>query len=152
MDTNKLGMGVMIGLLGGNESTVTAVKGALGKTISDVKLDPDLNDGDGILCLTFTDGTGLHLYDNGRSCCERRYMTTDDKLSDYIGAVLLDLELRDAPGVTGQYGDEHEMQFLIVKTDKGMFTMETHNEHNGYYGGFWICAETVDNHSVVAQE
>ena len=34
--------------------------------------------------------------------------------------------------------DCHEVQFLEVKTSKGSFTMSSHNEHNGYYGGFSI--------------
>ena len=34
--------------------------------------------------------------------------------------------------------ETHEVQFLEIKTSKGIFTMSTHNEHNGYYGGFAI--------------
>ena len=38
--------------------------------------------------------------------------------------------------------DVHEIQFLDVKTDKGIFQMANNNEHNGYYGGFLIEART----------
>lgn len=65
-------------------------------------------------------------------------MRTDDNLADYVGGQLLDMELRDAPEQEDEHGDVHEVQFLVVKTSKGQFTMSNHNEHNGYYGGFYI--------------
>jgi hypothetical protein len=40
--------------------------------------------------------------------------------------------------------DVHEVQFLIVDTDKGSFTCESHNVHNGYYGGFLVVCRPVD--------
>jgi len=125
------GIGVMIQSLGGNEETVKAVKASLGKKISAIKLENDC------LSLTFKDNTVLTLRDSGQSCCEHRYMSTDDNFEDYVGGKLTDLELRDAPNIQAEY-DEHEVQFLVVKTSKGQFTMANHNEHNGYYGGFYI--------------
>ena len=32
----------------------------------------------------------------------------------------------------------HEVQFLKIRTSNGDITFETHNIHNGYYGGFYI--------------
>jgi hypothetical protein len=133
---SNLGFGVMIGLLSGNEETVNAVKSSLGKEIASVHLDSEKNS----LGFKFTDGTSLYLWDDGQSCCESRYMRTDDKLSDFTGATLLDLELKKAAPINdSEYGD-HEIQFLDVKTSKGTFQMASHNEHNGYYGGFHIIA------------
>ncbi len=129
---SNLGMGVMLGILGGNHQTVEAVKGSLGKTITALELVDDN------LVFTFEDNTKLKLWDGGQSCCESRYMRTDDNLSDYIGGQLLDIELRDAPDQEDEHGEVHEIQFLAVKTGKGMFVMSNHNEHNGYYGGFDI--------------
>lgn len=134
MNTN-LGMGVMLGMLGGNEKTVEAVKSSLGKVIKKVWL----NDADSYLNFQFTDETKLSIWDGGQSCCESRYMRTDDDLKEFAGATLLDFELKDAPNISDGYVD-HEVQFLDVKTDKGVFQMANHNEHNGYYGGFWIQA------------
>ena len=131
-----LGLGVMIQSLGGNAETVEAVKTALGKTISKVSLE------DNALILKFTDNSGLKLYDGGQSCCEHRYMVTADDLNEYTNTTLLDFELKNAPNIEGEYG-EHEVQFLDVKTSNGIFQMANHNEHNGYYGGFWIVAETL---------
>jgi len=100
-----------------------------------------LLDGDA-LNFEFEDETKLKVWDGGQSCCENRYMATSDDLTEYSGAKLLDFELKNAPNVADEYGD-HEVQFLDVKTDKGTFQMANHNEHNGYYGGFWIVAQSV---------
>lgn len=130
------GMGVLIGWLGGNEESVKAFAGAVGKTISSLRLDEDDS-----LRFEFDDGSKLRLSDQGQSCCEHRYMRTDDNLADFVGAKLLDAEIKVAPNIPGEY-DVHEVQFLEVKTDRGVFTMASHNEHNGYYGGFWIVASS----------
>lgn len=136
--TNNLGIGVMINLLGGNSKTVAAIQGSIEKTIQKVWLDKQTDE----LKFQFTDGTNLKLLDAGQSCCEHRYMTTDDDLPYYSGATLLGFELKDAPDQEDEYGNVHDVQFLDVNTSKGVFQMANHNEHNGYYGGFSIVAET----------
>jgi hypothetical protein len=133
------GMGVMLGILGGNEETVNTVKSSLNKTIEKVWLDKETDR----LNFKFTDGTGIYLFDDGQSCCEHRYMVTDDDLSEYADVKLLDLELKDAPDQEDEYSEVHEIQFLDVKTDKGVFQIANHNEHNGYYGGFWLVARPL---------
>ena len=81
----------------------------------------------------------LKIFDDGQDCCERRFMVCDDKLDAFIGGELLGATIEDAPRQEGDY-DVHEVQFLHVKTTKGSFAISNHNEHNGYYGGFWIVA------------
>ncbi len=136
----NLGMGVMIGMLSGNEETVNSIKASLGKTINKVRL----NEADNLLIFEFADDTQLNLWDDGQSCCESRYMRTDDDLNDYVGDVLLDFELKDGtPSNDDDSYGEHEIQFLDVKTNNGVFQMANHNEHNGYYGGFLIRAKLV---------
>ena len=130
----NLGVGVMFGILGGNEETVTSIQSSLNKTIEKVELDDEQ------LFISFIDGSELVIWDGGQSCCESRYMTTDDNLSDFNGATLLDMELKSVEYEDLDYG-EHEIQFLDVKTSEGVFTIVNHNEHNGYYGGFWIQAK-----------
>lgn len=132
--SNQLGLSVMINMLGGNTETVAAVKASFGKKITDITFSEDK------LTLKFIDDTKLSIWDDGQSCCEHRYMHTDDKLKDFIGGKLMDIEVANAPDIVGEYGDAHEVQFLKVKTGKGWFTIETHNVHNGYYGGFSIKA------------
>ena len=137
--TNNLGMGVMINMLGGNEETVNTLNEVIGQTITDIKLN------DNTLELTF-EGTKIGIFDDGQSCCENRYMDTDDNLSEFVGAKLLDLEKKYAGTQDDDddgWGDVTEIQFLDVKTDKGTFQMKNYNEHNGYYGGFWIVANKI---------
>ena len=135
--TNNLGMGVMINMLGGNEETVNTLNEVIGQTITDIKLN------DNTLELTF-EGTKIGIFDDGQSCCEHRYMDTDDNLSEFVGAKLLDLEKKYAGTQDDDgWGNVTEIQFLDVKTDKGTFQMKNYNEHNGYYGGFWIVANKI---------
>jgi hypothetical protein len=106
-----------------------------GKEIAEITVD------DHVLKITFTDGLVLSLWDDGQSCCEARYMDTDDDLAAFVGATFTDLRVEEGPDDRGEYGDSHEQQFLLVDTSKGTFTVVTHNEHNGYYGGFSITAD-----------
>lgn len=131
------GIGVMIGMLGGNAKTIEAYKASIGKTIKAITLDEE----GGFVRFDFEDGTTLTAADEGQSCCENRFMRTDDDLPYYVGAKLTGLEIKEAPNEPDEYG-EHEVQFLEVQTDRGVFTMASHNEHNGYYGGFYITLKT----------
>jgi len=134
------GIGVMLKYLGGNEETVNAVTSSLNKVISDIKVT------DKVLSISFTDGSTLYINDGGQSCCEHRYMTCDDGLQYYIGGKLLSIELK-AANVTNDddYGGVSEVQFLDINTDNGTFQIANHNEHNGYYGGFYIQASLTGN-------
>lgn len=141
IEMGNLGMSVMLGMLSGNEDTVNNHRGAMEKTIKEIYIDEDYRC-DGALFMRFTDGTGIIIRDDGRSCCESRYLHTDDDLEYYIGAVFKRAELREAPNIDDEYS-YHEVQFLLINTDKGVITLETHNEHNGYYGGFLIVIEQM---------
>ena len=128
------GMGVMIGMLGGNKKTVEAVRAALGKVIYKATLEDDT------LMLAFEDGSRLAFTDEGQSCCERRWMHTDADLPYYTGAKLLDVSLEAAAPPPPDDADAYEAQFLHIHTDKGILDAVTHVDHNGYYGGFWVVA------------
>lgn len=108
----------------------------VGKKIMGVSLDGDE------LRLSFGSQGTLVIRDEGQSCCENRYITTDDKLDDYVGGNLLNIEVKPVPiPVLGSDdGDSHDIEFVEVTTTKGSFVLVTHNEHNGYYGGFYVCA------------
>lgn len=133
----SLGLGVMINMLGGNKETVKTLQKALGKEIAGIRLEDDA------LHLDFADGYKIKIFDDGQSCCEDRYMQTDDDLPYFVGANFTDIAIKDGPTTTGEYDEKHEIQFLEITTNKGVFTMASHNEHNGYYGGFWIVAVVV---------
>ena len=136
-DKKNLGLGVMIGMLAGNKDSAEAFNEAMGKKIKALSLGVD-----DALHFVFEDDTKIMLFDDGQSCCEVRYMRTDDDLAQFIGSELLDAEIADGPEITDDnpYDQTHETQFLNVKTSLGVFTMTSHNEHNGYYAGFLIRA------------
>lgn len=146
IDIERLGFSVLIGMLGGNHETAATMRSAIGKTIAEAWIDDDANGGNGALNLRFSDGTGIMIYDAGQLCCEERYIKTDDDLSYHIGATLIDAEVKKGPEVKREYGI-HEMAFLHVKTSKGEIVVNTHNEHNGYYSGFWFEARPLDERS-----
>lgn len=131
---NQLGLGVLINMLGGNEETVGAVNASLNKKIDAVSLSEDR------LSLTFEDGTTLSLWDDGQSCCESRWMHTDDDLTQLVGNKLVNIEVESGPDEVGEWGDSKDSQFLRIVTDKSHVTVVNYNSHNGYYGGFWIVA------------
>ena len=93
----------------------------------------------GALLLTFDDGVTIRIWDDGQSCCESRYMMTDDDPADLVGQKIVSIQTRDADETKrGEYDEAHEVCFVIIQGDKSAITVATHNEHNGYYGGFWL--------------
>lgn len=127
-------MGVMHEIFIGTNT----IENCLNKTIEKVWLDEETNK----LNFKFTDGTGMYLFDDGQCLCERRYMVTADDLTEYINAKLLGVELKEAPNQQ-DVCVVHEVQFLDIKTDKGVFQMANHNEHDGAYSGFCLVARPV---------
>lgn len=97
------------------------------------------------LLLTFDDGAKISIRDEGQSCCESRYITTDDDLSKIVGGKLKRIESKAAPDKERGEDDwgDHEMCFVEVGTDECFITICTHNEHNGYYGGFALAIKEV---------
>lgn len=113
---------------------------ARGRAITSI----DLREGERLV-VTFQDGSFLTLWDDARYCCESRSMSCDDDLTHFGGATLTDAEVRDVGGEEAlknvdDDGDVREVQFLVVTTSLGAFTVANHNHHNGYYGGFDVCA------------
>ena len=139
---SQLGFGVMINMLGGDEDTIKNFQSAINKEISELRIDPEYNFGDGGLFINFIDKSGIVIYDGGRSCCESRWMHTDDELTSFVGSILLGAEVREGPEVESDW-EYKESQFLIVKTSLGEFTIVNYNQHNGYYGGFWLSIEST---------
>ena len=120
-------------------SAVVGFEPWIGKEIAHCQLVDGGGD-DTEVVFSFADGTAMALMDEPQ-CCERRYMTTDDDLSMHNGFPLLSVELREAPDLVDDLGEKHEVSFLLITSGRGTTTVETHNEHNGYYGGFWLEAQ-----------
>lgn len=89
------------------------------------------------LMLLLSSGTRLEIWDDGQSCCEARYLRTDDDVTELIGKPLTLVEERDGPVEEDPHGEVHEVQFLHVSAGDTTVVFSCHNEHNGYYGG--IC-------------
>jgi hypothetical protein len=134
---NKLGLGVMLNLMAGNENTINTLNDFTGKIIRKIEIVDDR------LKFSFVGGSQMVMYDDGQSCCERRYMHTDDDLSYFVDTPFLDAELRNGPDEDKGWEGVKESQFLIITTGKGQFTVVNYNEHNGYYGGFSVVAERI---------
>lgn len=107
----------------------------IGKALASLVLDEHDR-----LLLSFTDGSSLCFVDDGQTCCECRYMRTDDDLDGFVGAQFLSAQIKDAPGMPDDDGNVHEVQFLEIQTSKGCLTLSSHNEHNGCYSGFDVRA------------
>ena len=125
-------------LSGPDTDTGNAIANALGRKLSAVAVDRERTS----LFLSFDNGTSIRVWDDGQSCCESRYMSTDDDLAPFAGATLTKIELRDGPRLDNDDAT-HDQQFLVVTTSLGAFTVVNHNEHNGYYGGFVLRAEAA---------
>lgn len=137
---SNTGFGVLLNMLGGSDDTIAALRHAVGKTIKSVEVT------DTILKIRYENRdsgvAGIDIYDGGQSCCESRYMTCDDDLVSFVGDQIVNFEIADADDRGGE-STVHEIRFLKVSTNNGVFTIANHNEHNGYYGGFSINAELV---------
>ena len=91
---------------------------------------------DNQLKLQFADGAKYNLWDDGQDCCERRYITTDDDISSLVGQSLTRIETKDGPDQATEE-NPHEKIFVELHTATGCaVVLTTHNEHDGYYGGF----------------
>lgn len=123
----NLGIGVMLHhLSGGTDKSASDFYGrqVIGASVSDECLQLD-----------FSDGTSMLLTDEGQCCCEARYITCDDNPSDLVGGVLTNIEVKESTCHDGDW-EYHEMCFVEIATNLFSITICTHNEHNGYYGGF----------------
>lgn len=81
---------------------------------------------------------------SGQSCCEDfGYFTSEDDLSEFVGAeirkvTITDTELKtglaEKKGADQYYLDEGDIMFVNIVTDRGVLQFAAYNAHNGYYG------------------
>ena len=87
--------------------------------------------------------------DNNTQCCENYgYFATNDSISEFIGAELLDVTLTNTALCTEKFeeilkkfhvdvNDEErttETMFVNFETSKGILQFVAYNNHNGFYG------------------
>ena len=92
--------------------------------------------------IEFEDGIKIELTDEGQSCCEYRYISCDDDVNRIIGSELVKIEIKKTEEKEEDY-EIHEMAFVDIQTNQCFITFCTHNEHNGYYGGFILSLKEV---------
>ena len=79
------------------------------------------------------------LIEDGTQCCESAgYFSSNDDLSDFIGAdlqnvILTDKELNSIVIEKVKELYEPEIQFVNFETNKGNYQLTVYNAHNGYY-------------------
>lgn len=114
------------------------LENCIGHTITTLELR------DNVLHFEFSSGRKMKLSDRGQDCCESRYITTDDDPASLVGSKLLDVLIKSTLRSCSK-DDAHDIAFVEVKTDRGSIVLETHNEHNGCYGGFDIECTRADD-------
>ena len=107
------------------------VKRYYGKTISSIELNED------VLRMKFNDSTEFELSFD-QCCCEERFMSTDDDLNYYIGSKFTGAALQNLHIEEETNDAYHEVAFLNISTSLCVFTIDSHNKHNGYYSGFCL--------------
>lgn len=128
---SELGIGAMLHILsGGSENDAGKY---VGRKIVSSKHDKEADK----VFIGFDDGVKIAIWDDGQSCCESRYITCDDDLGRIVGGDLLSIEVKEGPCIEGVH-EVHEQVFIDVVSTCGTITFTTHNEHNGYYGGFGL--------------
>ena len=146
--SNGIGFNLRL-LFGGSHESPDSVAAAVGKTIKAITLADGESDESTGMAFLFTDDTAVIFYDDARSCCEHRFMTTDDDLAPFVGATFMDVALseKNAPDGEGQSEwvdyEEHEWCFVDFITSMGVFTSTMHDRHNGYYGGISLAARVI---------
>ena len=128
-----LGLGAMIHYMGGGSKEDPA--DFVGKTVTAVDFNSER------LLLWLDNSFCIKVFDNGQSCCESRYMTTDDDPHSIVGGQIVHIKSKEGPNLPDS--ESHETCFVEVQTSKGLITLTNHNEHNGYYGGFGLSIEKV---------
>ena len=93
---------------------------------------------------------------NQSDCCESwGFLTTEDKLEEFLGAELLGIEVIDtdykAHPLTKDYDfcDGGSACFVDLLTSNGKLQFAIYNDHNGYYGHDVIISSKNFNYDTV---
>jgi len=128
-----------------DRNTLRTIEACKGRTITRIWFEQEHEDTD-VLCIGFSNGTVLKIWDR-LECCEKRYMRTDDNLDYFVGARFKGVRLKGRPKyrpMKHDYYDTHGVQFMEVETNKGSFVIANHDEFRGNYAGFNIQATIED--------
>ncbi len=94
----------------------------------------------------------IEIYDDRQSCCEKRYLNVhSDELQTLGGDTLRSIGVKWTTQ-KDDAGDYHEVAFCEIRTEDNTVSFSTHNEHNGYYGGFDLRVEVLQHGEPMEQE
>lgn len=103
-----------------------------------------LDDRQALVIVLESGWTLVFMDDCGQSCCENRYMHTDDDLTALVGETLVSVR-------HGGGNEEGEMdacvveaEFVHIQTNRDSVVIGTYNSHNGYYGGLDLAMTVLD--------
>jgi hypothetical protein len=138
---SNLGFGAMMSTLTKTNGDEALTLGN-GNTIVSITIDTDKRE-DGVVIIRFIDGAQLELWDNARSCCESRWLHSDDDLPYFTNCTLVSVSVEggDSEEDSDNGGNVKESEFIKIQTSLGMITVVAYNSHNGYYGGISINSE-----------
>ncbi len=106
----QMGLGVMLDILAGGSPHGS-------KEYEGLKI-VDANFEDDALFISFENGKKIKITDEGQSCCEHRYMTTDDDAKSIIGQTLVGIDVKQGPeGKKSECDEEHETAFIEIVTN-----------------------------------
>jgi len=132
---STLGMAAMLHeLSGGSEESPSKY---YGKKIIKAEISTER------LLLAFEDGAKIKIWDDGQSCCEERHMSCEDDVSDLEGHFLRNIEVKSSGEEDAGWDGVYEWCFIEIATDQNFITLQTHNEHSGYYGGFGLSIKEI---------
>jgi hypothetical protein len=84
--------------------------------------------------ITFDCGTKIVILDSGQECCEKRYISTDDDVSEMVNQTLKSIKVKNYTTSTDKDDKTHEIVFIEIQGNKSSIILRTHNEN---YGLLW---------------
>lgn len=100
--------------------------------------------GDVTLTLGYSNGKRLLLENTVNYCCEHRYITCDDDLSNLRGQQVVSIEVTGVEDCQDGRSAEHEVAFVKIQFTRECITLASHNRHSGSYSGFHLQARLLD--------
>jgi len=110
---------------------------------------PVLGGCDGFVITTDSQEIKLGITTDQQCCEEWGYFMTQDDLSGFVGADLIDVSVTDKTLVNHDLRDHFvgQAMFVNVQTSRGLLQFVAYNEHNGYYGHMACVLSNQINHS-----
>lgn len=113
--------------------------------------EPEFGYYDGYIVTTEKQTIKVGISNSGHCCEHFGYLTTNDDLSEFVGAYLtqiatVDTALKVEPLKDAHVTDVNACMFVNFSTSRGTMQLVAYNEHNGYYGHDAVVVSESFNH------